>query len=105
MEYLLHYRSFKKLGMRRDVFRKYFLLVVILKEPWLYINKFDDLIKSDLGFNSCDIPIVILFHVVRILNYFCTGKVTLQVLHWKPNIYMPNSISVFEYVASSYLEI
>lgn len=91
--------------MRGDVFRKHFLLVVILKEPCLNINRFDDLIKSDLGFNSCAIPIVILFHVVRILNYFCTEKVALWVLHWKPNIYMPNLISASEYVASSYLEI
>ena len=48
---------------------------MVILRVLLYINMPEDLIQTDLHFNSCVIPRAITFHVVWVLNFFCAEKV------------------------------
>lgn len=60
----------------------------------------DDLIQTDLDFNSCAIPIAITFHVVWVLHFFCAGKVA-SLVHVFP--YSRNA--AFTYLATFFIRL
>lgn len=73
---------------------------MVILRVLLYINKLADLIQTDLDFNSCALPIVITFHVVSVLNFFCAGKVA-SLVHVFP--YSRNT--AFTYLANFFIHL
>lgn len=66
----------------------------------LYINMLDDLIQTDLDFNSCVIPIAITFHVVWVLNFFCAEKVASLV-----HVFPDSRNTAFTYLANFFVHL
>lgn len=73
---------------------------MVILRVLLYINMLDDLIQTDLDFNSCAIPIAITFHVVWVLNFFCAEKVA-SLVHVFP--YSRNT--AFTYLANLFIRL